>query len=81
MDPIHDGIQEIARRVFQDESLVLTNETTAEDVEKWDSLNHINFIVAVEKAFGVKFKNAEIARLEDIGGLKKLVAKYRKAAA
>ena len=54
---------------------------TAADVEKWDSLNHINFIVAVEKAFGVKFKNAEIARLEDVGGLKRLVAKYRKAAA
>lgn len=74
MDPIHATIQDVARRVFQDETLLLTDETTADDVERWDSLNHVNFIVQVEKAFRVKFKSSEIARVANIGGLKKLVA-------
>lgn len=81
MDEIHKRLEEIARGVFQADNLVLTDETTASDVERWDSLTHITFIVQVEKSFGVKFRNAEIARLKNIGDLKKLVAKYWKAAA
>ena len=77
MDPIHATIQDIARQVFSTPDLVLTDETTANDVERWDSLTHITFIVEVEKRFGVKFRNAEIARLQNVGDLKKLVAKHQ----
>jgi len=77
MDPIHQTIQDIARRVFESPDLVLTDETTANDVDKWDSLTHITFIVEVEKRFGLKFRNAEIARLQCIGDLKKLVEKHQ----
>jgi acyl carrier protein len=77
MPAIHDQIQSIARRVFKQDDLVLDDATTAADVEKWDSLTHIQFIVEVEKALAVKFRNAEIARLRCIGDLKKLVAKHR----
>ena len=81
MQPIHDRIQEIARCIFKQPQLVLHDTTTAADVDGWDSLTHIQFIVDVEKAFAVKFRNAEIARLKNIGDLNKLVAKYWKAAA
>jgi acyl carrier protein len=81
MQPIHEQIVDIARRIFHNPTLELTDETTAADVERWDSLTHITFIVEVEKRFQVKFRNAEIARLKNIGDLKKLVAKYSKAAA
>jgi acyl carrier protein len=74
---IHHSLEEVARTVFEDEKLQLEDSTTAKDVEKWDSLTHIQFIVAVEKRFATKFKNAEIARLQSIGDLKRLVAKYR----
>jgi acyl carrier protein len=80
VDPIHETIQMVARRVFLDDALELTDETTAGDVERWDSLNHVNFIVQVEKAFKIKFKNAEIARVGDIGELKRLVIKHSRAA-
>lgn len=78
---IHDRIETIARKVFQIPDLTLSDETTASDVEKWDSLTHITFIVEVEKSFSIKFRNAEIARLKNIGDLKRLVGKYWKAAA
>ena len=45
--------------------------------ERWDSLTHITFIVEVEKRFGIKFRNAEIARLQCIGDLKRLVDKHQ----
>jgi acyl carrier protein len=77
MQAIHDTVQTIARKIFQKPDLVLTDATTAADVEKWDSMNHIFFIMEVEKAFGVKFKNGEIARLQCVGDLKRLAAKHR----
>jgi acyl carrier protein len=80
-NPIHERIQAVARTVFQDPNLELKDETTAQDVEKWDSLNHIAFVVAVEKEFGVKFRNAEVARMKCIGDLKTLVQKHTAAKA
>jgi acyl carrier protein len=77
MDPIQPTIQDIARKLFDSPDLVLVDDTTANDVDKWDSLSHITFIVEVEKRFGFKFKNAEIARLQCIGDLKRLVQKYQ----
>jgi acyl carrier protein len=60
-------MQEVFRKVFDDPALVLRDEMTAEDVEGWDSLAHINLIVAIEKQFGVKFATAEIAGLKRVG--------------
>lgn len=48
-------------------------ETTANDVPGWDSLAHLNIILAVEKSFGVKFKGSEILKIRNIGDLQKLV--------
>ena len=64
---IREGLQEIFRIVFGDEELILTDELTADDVDGWDSLMHINLIVAVEKHFQVKFATAEISRLKEQG--------------
>lgn len=47
----------------------LSERTTAEDVEEWDSLSHVRLVVAVERGFGVKFTNAEIERLTCVGDL------------
>jgi acyl carrier protein len=81
METIHNQIEVVARKVFQNHELSLTDATTASDVEKWDSLTHIQFVIEIEKAFGVKFKNAEIARMQCIGDLKKLVRKHKPALA
>lgn len=51
----------------------LKDETTAPEVPGWDSLNHINIILAVEKHFKVKFKSFELVKLQNVGELQKLV--------
>ena len=67
-------LTELFRDIFDDEALTITPETTAEDVEGWDSVNHITLVVAIEQAFRVKFKTAEIESLKNVGDLVKLVA-------
>jgi acyl carrier protein len=51
----------------------LQDETLAPEVPGWDSLNHVNIILAVEKSFNVKFKSYEVLRLKNVGDLQKLV--------
>ena len=77
MSTVHEDLQDLFRNVFGDDSLEITPETTATDVDGWDSLNHLNLIVAIEKRFGIKFATAEISRMkndgENVGSLTQLV--------
>jgi acyl carrier protein len=59
----------ILRDLLLDDSIKLTMQTRREDVPNWDSFNYINFIVAVEGEFGVKFKVADIESFENVGGI------------
>lgn len=81
MEEIRDQVQDVFRDVFEDPTLVINERTTAEDVEGWDSLAHINLIIAIEKRLGVKFATAEISRLKEdgtnVGTLLDLVARKR----
>jgi acyl carrier protein len=52
-----------------DDSITLTMDTRREDVPNWDSFNYLNFIVAVEAEFGVKFKIADIEAFENVGAI------------
>jgi len=60
-------VQEVLRRVFDDDDLVVSRSTTAGDVDGWDSMMHINVIIAVEKKFGIKFAAAETNALKEVG--------------
>jgi len=53
--------------VIDDDSIVLTSETTANDVDEWDSLNHIQIVVAVEREFKIRFTSQEIQSWKNIG--------------
>ena len=59
----------ILRDLLLNDSIVLTMETLREDVPNWDSFNYINFIVAVEIEFGVKFKVADIESFANVGAI------------
>jgi acyl carrier protein len=50
-----------------------TDGITASEIPGWDSLNHINVILAIEKEYKIRFKNVEILRLKDISGLQELI--------
>jgi acyl carrier protein len=61
------------RKVFQDPAMEVSRSMTAADVEDWDSLNHINLIVAIEREFKIKFTTAEVAGLKNAGDLMDLI--------
>jgi acyl carrier protein len=60
-------VEEIFRDILDDNEIVLTPETTADDVEGWDSLSHIQLIVAIEKRFKIKFTAREIMSWQNVG--------------
>ena len=59
----------LLRDLLLNDSIVLTMETRREDIPNWDSFNYINFIVAVEIEFGVKFKVADVESFENVGAI------------
>lgn len=71
---IYDGLTEVLRGVFDDDELVARPDMTADDVDGWDSLSNIRFIMSVEKKFGVKFSAAEVGKLKNVGELAALVS-------
>jgi acyl carrier protein len=66
---LNDRMTSVFREVFDDDSLVLSPEMSADDIDDWDSLSHIRLIVSHEKEFGVKFKTTEIGDIRNVGGL------------
>lgn len=68
-DEIVTTLQEIFVDIFDDESITVSETLTADDVEGWDSLNHINLISAIEKAFKVKFALGELQDMKNVGVL------------
>ena len=70
---IYDALNQVFRNVLEDDSISLTPQTTAEDVENWDSMNHIFIVVELEKRFGVKFHAAEMEELKNVGELVSLL--------
>jgi acyl carrier protein len=77
-DSVLLGIQAICREIFEDPSLVLTSETTAEDVPNWDSLNHLNIVAVVEQRFGIRFRTSELESLRNIGDFVSIVQSKQK---
>jgi acyl carrier protein len=62
-------MREIMVDTFDLDDLTITRDTTAADIEEWDSLSHIRLIVAIEREFRIKFTNAEIESLANVGEL------------
>ena len=66
-EEVFDRLNEIFRDVFDDDDITVVDETTADDIEDWDSLEHINLVVAVENKFGIKFNMSEVVKFKNVG--------------
>lgn len=68
-DEILKRVEEIFREELEQSDLVLTDETTAEDVEGWDSLSHVQLVAVMEEAFSIEFSSREILSWDNVGDL------------
>ena len=68
-------LEVIFRDVFDDEDIVLTNQTTANDIEDWDSLAQINLLIAIKKEFKINFDLEEVSKYKNVGDIVEAVKK------
>jgi acyl carrier protein len=66
---IVDALTAIFREVFDDDGITLSPELTADDVDGWDSLSHVNLIVTIETRFNIKFSQKELLTFKNVGNL------------
>ena len=66
-EEVFERLHGVFQDVFDDESIVVNDETTSADIEDWDSLEHINLIVSVEQEFGIKFSMNEVTTMKNVG--------------
>jgi len=75
MEPaaIYAKLTHIFHEVFDDEKIVLSHETAAEDIPEWDSLSHVRLIISVQQTFGVSLSAAQASNLRNVGELVALI--------
>ena len=73
MTQMIEQLLSIFRNVFDDDDLVISSSTTAQDIDGWDSLAHISLIVAIEKSFNLRFSTTEISDFESVGQMAELI--------
>lgn len=70
---ITEKLTKVFREVFDDETIVFSDDLTANDVDAWDSLSHVNLIIAIEIAFDIEFKQSEVLNFANVGELKQSI--------
>lgn len=78
-DDLLQQLNSIFRRVLDDEGIVMTSQTTAAEVPGWDSLSHVQLVVAVEKHFKIKFTSKEIFSFKNVGDMCDAIRKKQAA--
>ena len=68
-DEIFVIVQDIFRDIFDEDYLAISDTTNADEIEDWDSLNHINLVSAIEKEFKIKFALGELVSLKNVGAM------------
>ncbi|MBU5615096.1 acyl carrier protein [Geomonas azotofigens] len=66
---LQERLNEVFCQVFDDDDIRIAPEMTADDIDGWDSLSHVNLIVAVEATFGIRFTHKEVLTFKNIGDL------------
>lgn len=72
-DEVFVKLNEVFQDVFDAESITVTETTTADDIEEWDSLEHINLLAAVEQEFGMKFNMGQVVSMKNVGEMADII--------
>ena len=72
-EEVFGKLNEVFQDVFDDDSITVKDGTTADDIEDWDSLEHINLVVAVERCFGIKFTMGEVTGMKNVGEMADII--------
>ena len=78
MDSIYERLNSVFRDFFDDEDIELGEDTTADDIEDWDSLSHITLMSAVEDEFGLRFTMGEVSGMKNVGEMAEIIKKRGK---
>ena len=70
---IKEKLQNVFVDVFDDEDLTISNSTNSDDIEEWDSLNHIALVLSIENCFNIRFMTGEVLSLKDVGEMIQLL--------
>lgn len=70
---IFEEVQNIFQDIFEDKNLIISNDTNSQDIDEWDSLNHINLVSSIEKEFGIIISLGELEDLKNVGEMIDLI--------
>jgi Acyl carrier protein len=74
MADLHDQLEGVFQTIFNNDQLQLRDDMSPPDIPGWDSVAHVNLMFGIEQTFGIRFTGDELARLETIGELKRILA-------
>lgn len=77
-EEIFERLNGVFREVFDDDSIVVHDETTSEDIEDWDSFEHINLVVAVEEEFAFKIPMGRVTSMKNVGEMVDIISEFGK---
>ena len=72
-DLIFERVNKVFQTVFDDETISVNENTTSNDIEDWDSLEHISLIVAIEQEFTIKFSMGEVSNMKNVGEMVNII--------
>lgn len=72
-EEVFERLNAVFQDVFDDESITVHDGTTADDIEDWDSLEHINLMAAVEAEFGIKFSMGQVVSMKNVGEMADII--------
>ena len=75
---VYERLNNVFREVFDDDSIVLNDNTTSDDIEDWDSFEHINLVVAVEEEFSFKIPMGKVVTMKNVGEMVDIILELGK---
>ena len=72
-EEVFEKLNEIFQDVFDDSTIVVEDKTTSEDIDGWDSLEHINLLATIEQEFGIKFSMGQVVTMKNVGEMADII--------